>query len=106
MHRAFLQAKRKETRFPQCELDEIDPELAWISVQEASHSDAVSVLGAMAKIDETFRAPLALFYLEDCPHKEIARILNIPLGTVKSRLARGIAKLQKILVPMTTAGSR
>jgi len=55
------------------------------------------VLHALAQVDEIYQAPVALFYLEDCSYKEIADILNVPIGTVKSRMARGIAQLQTIL---------
>jgi RNA polymerase sigma-70 factor (ECF subfamily) len=48
-------------------------------------------------VDEIYQAPVALFYLEDCSYKEIAEILDIPIGTVKSRMARGIGQLQTIL---------
>ena len=99
LHRAFLQTRRRETRFPHYELDQVDSELPWISPDDAGELDSANVLGALAKIDDIFRAPLALFYLDDCPYKEIALILNIPLGTVKSRIARGIAQLKKLLAP-------
>jgi RNA polymerase sigma-70 factor (ECF subfamily) len=97
LHRAFLQVKRRETRFHHHELGEVDSELPWISPHDSSNLDAADVLQALVKVDPTFRAPLALFYLEECPYKEIALILNIPLGTVKSRIARGIVQLQKLL---------
>jgi len=97
LHRAFLQARRKETRFHHYELDELDPELPWIAPEAVSQSDAADVRDALAKIDDIFRAPLALFYLENCPYKEIAAILDIPLGTVKSRIARGIVQLKNLL---------
>ncbi len=99
LHRAFLQTRRRQTRFPHYELDEVDPELPWISPQETSDLDGGEVLDALGKIDEVFRAPLALFYLEDYPYKEIALVLNVPLGTVKSRIARGIVQLKRLLVP-------
>ena len=41
---------------------------------------------------------MALFYLEDCSYKDIAAILEVPIGTVKSRIARGIAQLREILL--------
>ena len=98
LHRAFIHRKRRETRFPHFELDQVDSELQCISPGEASRLDCAEVLAALAKMDDAFRAPLALFYLEDYPYKEIALILNIPLGTVKSRIARGISQLQRLLV--------
>jgi RNA polymerase sigma-70 factor (ECF subfamily) len=53
-----------------------------------------------------YQAAVALFYLEDYAYKEIAEILNVPLGTVKSRIARGIAQLQKLLaVDISAAGN-
>jgi RNA polymerase sigma-70 factor (ECF subfamily) len=55
------------------------------------------VLAALAQLDEVFQAPVALFYLEDCSYNEIAAILEVPLGTVKSRLTRGLARLHDML---------
>ena len=45
------------------------------------------------------RAVLALHFQEELPLPEIAAILEIPLGTVKSRLAYGLAALRKKLDP-------
>lgn len=99
LHRSFLQTRRRSVRFPHYELEEVDSELPWISPSEARQLDSTRVMEELSRIDEVFRAPLALFYLDDCPYKEIAAILNIPLGTVKSRIARGIAQLQRLLEP-------
>jgi DNA-directed RNA polymerase specialized sigma24 family protein len=63
----------------------------------SSHVDWQSVTSALMRIDEVFRGPVALFYLEDNSYKEIAAILDVPLGTVKSRIARGLALLQKAM---------
>ena len=57
-----------------------------------------TALRALQKIDETYRAPLVLFYLKDLSYKEIAEMLEIPTGTVMSRLSRGKAILKNILM--------
>jgi DNA-directed RNA polymerase specialized sigma24 family protein len=41
--------------------------------------------------------------MEDHSYKEIAEILNVPMGTVQSRIARGKAQLQKILLESVAA---
>jgi RNA polymerase sigma-70 factor, ECF subfamily len=97
LHRAFLQIRRKQARFPQVELSEVEGELPEISPARVSELDSAEVLAALAQVDEVYQAPVALFYLEDCPYKEIARRLDVPLGTAKSRIARGIAQLRKVM---------
>lgn len=97
LHRAFLQTRRRETRFPHFELEQVEWELPTISDEDVNRLDAADALGALRQIDEVFRTPLTLFYLEDCPYKEIALMLDVPLGTVKSRIARGIAQLKTLL---------
>jgi RNA polymerase sigma factor (sigma-70 family) len=96
LHRAFLETRRKQTRFPHHELNEMDFETPAISPATASQLDSAQALDALGRVDDIYQAPVALFYLEDCSYKEIAEILDVPMGTVKSRLARGIAQLQKI----------
>jgi RNA polymerase sigma-70 factor (ECF subfamily) len=67
------------------------PELAY-------QLDSSQVLAALARVDDLLQAAVALFYLEDHSYKSIAAILNVPVGTVKSRIARGIAQLREILL--------
>ena len=54
-------------------------------------------MNALQEIDEVFRAPLTLFYLEELSYQEIAQALDIPVGTVMSRLSRGKSQLRAIL---------
>lgn len=48
-------------------------------------------------LPEEFRLVIVLYYYSDFSIREIAKILDIPTGTVKSRLNRGKGKLKKIL---------
>jgi RNA polymerase sigma-70 factor (ECF subfamily) len=97
LHRAFLESRRRQVRFPHYELDEVPLDLPTLSPATVNELDSGQVLQALSKVDEVYQAPVALFYLEDCSYKEIAEILAVPIGTVKSRMARGIAQLQDIL---------
>jgi RNA polymerase sigma-70 factor (ECF subfamily) len=96
LHRAFLESRRTQTRFPHSELTETDPDLPVILPEADRQLDALQAVEALGQVDEVFRAPVALFYLEDCSYLEIADILEVPIGTVKSRIARGLAQLKHI----------
>jgi RNA polymerase sigma-70 factor, ECF subfamily len=98
LHRKFLESQRRQTRFAHYELDQVSEQLPVSSPEAVNKADASEVLSALSQVDETFRAAVALYYLEDYPYKEIAAILDVPLGTVKSRIARGIAQLREILL--------
>ena len=67
------------------------------------HADREQINRAIAALPAAFREVLVLRELEDLSYKEIARIVEIPLGTVMSRLARARALLQQALRPL---GSR
>jgi RNA polymerase sigma-70 factor, ECF subfamily len=105
LHREFLGIRRKQTRFPQVELEQAAPELPVVSPVAISRHDTARVLAELARLDEVYQAPVALFYLQDCSYNEIAEILQVPMGTVKSRLSRGISRLQELLGG-ETAGPR
>src|SRR5687767_5913566 len=104
LHREFLQKKRRITRFPEVEINEAETELPEITPMPLERLDRHTTLSALAKLDNNFQAAVSLFYLEDYSYPEIAEILGIPLGTVKSRISRGIAQLQQLLVKSEFAG--
>ena len=84
------------------DLEHAAAELPVVSPVTAGRLDASQALEALARLDETYQAPVALFYLQDCSYNEIAEILDVPLGTVKSRLARGLGRLHELLTGNTT----
>jgi RNA polymerase sigma factor (sigma-70 family) len=96
LHRAFLESRRRLTRFPHSELSETDTDLPVVLPEAAHRLDAQQAAEALGQVDEVYRAPVALFYLEDYSYQEIADILEVPIGTVKSRISRGLAQLKEI----------
>jgi RNA polymerase sigma-70 factor, ECF subfamily len=57
-------------------------------------------------VSEPFRTVVVLRDIEGFTYEEIAEILNINLGTVKSRLLRGRARLKTLLMPFGEAASK
>ncbi len=53
--------------------------------------------GALQKLSPELRETVILRDLEELEYREIAQVLNVPEGTVKSRLNRGRAELARIL---------
>ena len=99
LHRTFLLSLRRQNRFTHHELETVEEQLPALTPEVANESDHGQVLFALAKVDQVYQSAVALFYLQDCSYYEIAQILEVPLGTVKSRVARGIRQLRKILLP-------
>jgi RNA polymerase sigma-70 factor (ECF subfamily) len=103
LHRAFLESRRRTTRFPHLEITKAEAELPSVEPDMVSALDAQDVLQLLGQVDEQFQAAVALFYLEDYSYNEIAAVLDIPLGTVKSRIARGLAQLKALVLRRTSA---
>lgn len=97
LHREFLKTRRRQTRFPHVDLEKAGHDMPTVSSTIVSQLDGATVMQALARVEEIYQAPLALFYLEDYSYKEIAEILEVPIGTVQSRIARGKAQLYKVL---------
>lgn len=55
------------------------------------------VARALEALPHEFRAVCTLYFMEDLPYQEIAEIVGVPVGTVRSRLHRGRRMLQKRL---------
>jgi len=104
LYREAAARLRRTIRFPHDSVETTEASLPEIEPIGHRRCDGAAVLGAMGRLDEVFRAPVSLFYLEDYSYPEIATILGIPLGTVKSRISRGVTQLQAILAsPLDSA---
>jgi RNA polymerase sigma-70 factor, ECF subfamily len=75
------------------------PELASVLPFTPPHSITnLAVVDAFEKIPEDFRAALVLVAVEGFSYKEAAEILEIPIGTVMSRLHRGREAMRRLLI--------
>ena len=86
-HRSLLRRAKVEARH-----------LAGRRVEEAVQpelgTDGLVLWSAVRRLPDRQRAVLVLRYHEDLPEAEVARLLGLPLGTVKSLAHRGLARLR------------
>jgi len=66
-------------------------------------ADRLDVQTTLADLPEEFRLPLVLFYFENLSYREIAEQLELPVGTVMSRLARAKERLRGALEGLSVA---
>ena len=96
LHREFLALARKAKRYSDEELTEAVAGRVCVEEDETERTmDGQRALELLGDLDETFRAPLALFYLQQHSYKEIAEILDVPIGTVMSRISRAKDMLRR-----------
>jgi RNA polymerase sigma-70 factor (ECF subfamily) len=63
----------------------------------AQESELMSVHSAMARLPDDQREAVSLVLIEGLPYREAAEVLDVPIGTLTSRLARGREALQAML---------
>ena len=82
------------------ESEEILENAASSSPPLPEHITDEEMLAALAEIAQDFRAVVLLIDVEEFSYKEAAGILNVPIGTVMSRLSRGRRLLREKLVDL------
>jgi RNA polymerase sigma-70 factor, ECF subfamily len=97
LYREFLSQRRRAARFPHQEVSTVETELPQINPDMIDQMDARAIMRALEEVDELYRIPLTLFYFEDHSYRQIAEILEVPPGTVMSRIARGKEQMRRML---------
>lgn len=62
--------------------------------------DADLIDRALDALPDDYRAAAVLYFMQDMPYQEIAEVLDVPLGTVRSRLHRARRQLQRSLLSL------
>ena len=104
LYREFLGRKRQQDRFVDVENNPEAISAQVVPATVVNQMDGEIVQRALFALEENFRAPLTLFYLQQHSYKEIAETLEIPIGTVMSRISRGKEQLRQALaesIPLT-----
>lgn len=97
---AALDELRKRKRRPTLQVVEddqtaggIEPVDAMSERRIASVADRLALDEALAELPDEFRSAVVLRDVADLDYAEIAEVLDVPVGTVKSRIARGRRQL-------------
>jgi len=114
LHNVFLNLKRpgkmKEVQMPEEEgmedfllYNRMIRDGGWkdpieISPRKFDHMFGDEVKRALDRLPEVYRFPVLLCDVEEMTYEDMAKVLGVPGGTVRSRLFRGRALLQKDLV--------
>ncbi len=101
LYREFLGRKRQQDRFVDAESTAEAISAQAVPASVVNQLDGEIVQRALLALEEIYRAPLTLFYLQQHSYKEIAETLEIPIGTVMSRISRGKEQLRKALTEST-----
>ncbi len=97
LRNAYLYRIRNEKRDRYIPVENLDE----FSVPESTVPavDSAVLQEALNELDESFRTPLILFYFEEFSYRDIADQMDLPIGTVMSRLARAKNFLRSKLAP-------
>ncbi len=97
MKNAWIDEVRARSRRDEVPMDDEAEDTRGVD-DTARHIARLSVQTAMARLPEEQRLAVSLVLVEGLPYKEAADVLQVPIGTLTSRLARGRLALQALLV--------
>ncbi len=94
---AVVNGCRSELRRRRVMRRHADPLVAEASATEAVAPRDAYLLDAVARLTPQRRIALTLRFYADLPEAEIARVMRVRVGTVKSLVSRGLADLRKVV---------
>ena len=97
-YNVFYDSVRAQKHYADMNEYEIDSQHQTLNGFSAEKMDIYKAIRQLRKEEQT---AVLLFYMEDKTHPEIARIMNCPLGTVKTYILKGKEKLS---IYLTNAG--
>lgn len=98
LRNAYLHRARAQQAHRHVSLDQV-PDLPECPADAMPEVEPERLQAALADLAEVFRTPVILYYFEDFSYRDIAEQMDLPLGTVMSRLARAKAYLRSRLMP-------
>ncbi len=105
LHREFLKGIRRRGRVRYQELEDFHEETPAVEHGGDKKVDHARIIEVIHDLDESYRVPLMLFYTQEFSYKEIAKALDIPIGTVMTRLSRGRDRVRSALVDKPARGA-
>ncbi|MGL6076824.1 MAG: RNA polymerase sigma factor [Fimbriiglobus sp.] len=96
LRNGYLRRLRDDKRHKTVSLESVG-DVPESPIDEASEVDPTKLQDVLNELEESFRTPLILFYFEEFSYREIAEQMDLPIGTVMSRLARAKAFLRSRL---------
>src|SRR4051812_39486069 len=102
LRNAYLHRVRSDRAHRQVPLDAVG-DLADDPPPDVPEVGPEALQRAFNELPEGFRTPVILFYFDDMSYRDIAEQMDLPIGTVMSRLARAKAHLRDRLLPAAGA---
>ncbi|MBB5040483.1 RNA polymerase sigma factor [Prosthecobacter dejongeii] len=98
LYREWLAVARREKKHEHVEFEaELHGSTLDLPEEDPPTLDSATLHRALDAMEEHYRAPLVLFYLRELSYRDIAETLDLPIGTVMSRLSRAKDSLRRIL---------